>query len=117
MAKTFKLTGDLMGNIDQFDSHMQKSIRAAAFFVAPQAEQYMKANAKWTDQTGAARSGLTARVDSGDPNHIAIVLYHTVSYGVFLEVRWGGKYAIIAPTVNAMAPVFLQAIRRLAFNK
>ena len=29
-----------------------------------------------------------------------IVLAHTVFYGKYLELRWGGRYAIIFPTIH-----------------
>lgn len=112
---TWRFEGDLMKNLEGLDEHVKKGMAAAALYVAPQAEQYMKNNAKWTDRTGAARSGLGAKPQLG-ANSVAIVLYHSVPYGIWLEVRWGGKYAIIEPTIHSMAPLFLQAIARLAFN-
>lgn len=111
----FQFTGDLKVNLANLDDRMKRVMVAAAGYVAPQAEAYMRENAKWTDRTGAARNGLGATVKtSGDD--VAIVLFHTVPYGVFLEVRWGGKYAIIEPTIAAMAPLYLQAIQRLGFG-
>lgn len=66
-------------------------------------ENYAQENASWEDQSGAAREGLTAEaVSSGFSK--AIVLYHTVDYGIWLEVRWNGRYAIILPTIETMGP-------------
>lgn len=87
---------------------------AAANYCAPLAEEYMKANATWTDRTGAARNGLRAKVMTS-PDKVALVLYHSVPYGVFLEVRWSGKYAIIEPAMAAIGPLFVEAIHRLTF--
>lgn len=62
-------------------------------------EEWMKENAPWEDQTGAAREGLTAKkISSGFKQEI--YLYHTVDYGIWLEVRWNGKYAIIVPALE-----------------
>lgn len=116
MSGTFKLTGDLRGNLATLDEKVKSSVLAAAHYVAPQAEAFMKNNAKWTDRTGAARNGLRAQVQTNGQT-VAIVLYHSVHYGVFLEVRWGGKYAIIGPAVQAMAPLFVETIARLAFDE
>jgi hypothetical protein len=71
--------------------------------LARQVEEYAQANAPWEDRTGDARRGLTAEVEDDVLNH-AIVLYHTVDYGIWLEVRWSGKYAIIVPTIEVMGP-------------
>lgn len=76
-------------------------------------EQYAQENAPWEDQSGAARSGLTAEhEDVGFLQH-AIVLYHTVDYGIWLEIRWNGRYAIIVPTIEHMGPVVMSAVTNL----
>lgn len=116
MAEGFRFTGTLIPNLRTMDERVQRGVVAAAHWTAPQAETFMKNNASWTDRTGNARNGLGARVVLG-PDTVAIVLYHSVPYGVFLEVRWGGKYAIIEPTMAATGPIFLSAIKRLAFNQ
>lgn len=110
------LKGTLMANVATIDLKMKAGIVAAANYAAPQAEAFMKENAPWTDRTGAARNGLGTQVVIDDGT-VAIVLYHSVPYGVFLELRWGGKYAIIEPTMAAIGPVFVEAIKRLAFDQ
>jgi len=70
---------------------------------ARKVEDYAKDNAPWTDRTGDARAGLTAEV-SRDGDAIVMELYHTVDYGLWLEVIQNGEYAIIMPTLEAMAP-------------
>jgi hypothetical protein len=70
----------------------------------PTAESHARLHAPWTDNTGNARNGLFARHES-DPMVVhRLVIYHTMPYGVFLEVRWSGKYAIIGPTMLAVSP-------------
>lgn len=70
----------------------------------PKAESYARSNAPWTDRTGNARAGLKA-------DHIAVpmvkhtlVIYHSMPYGYWLEVRWSGRYAVIGPTTFNTAP-------------
>lgn len=69
----------------------------------------MRSNARWTDRTGNARNGLAASVFEDD-EQIALVFYHRVSYGIWLEVRWSGRYAIIGPTMAEVAPQLAQQI-------
>lgn len=109
-----RFEGDLFQNIKDFDAHVAKATVAAAEYIAPQAEAHMKANAPWTDRTGAARNGLHAKAVV-QSTVVGIVLYHSVPYGIFLEVRWSGKYAIILPTVQEFAPKFLETIGALVF--
>jgi hypothetical protein len=71
--------------------------------LAQDVEEYAKENAPWEDQTGAARDGLTAEARHR-LNHYYIDLYHTVDYGIWLEIRFDGEYAIILPTLEAMGP-------------
>lgn len=72
---------------------------------AADAETYMRTNARWTDETGNARAGLFAE-SGGEPMVVReLVMYHTMSYGYWLEVRWSGKYAIIGPTMFHFAPI------------
>ncbi len=78
-------------------------VRALLEWYAEYAENYMKDNAPWEDRTGAARDGLSADV-RGSVTAPELVLYHTVSYGVWLEIRWNGRYAIIGPTIDALGP-------------
>lgn len=76
---------------------------------AKEMEDYMKANAPWEDQSGEARAGLTAVVEE-HPVQPVIYLYHTMSYGKWLEIRWNGLYAIILPTIEDMGPGLIRAI-------
>jgi hypothetical protein len=80
--------------------------------MAPEVENYMKTNAPWRDRTGNARNGLAARAYE-EADSVGIVLYHQVSYGIWLEVRWGGKYAIINPTIDVMGPRVMAAYNDL----
>ena len=111
----FRLEGNLQANLRDLNPKVQRGIVAAANYCAPLATEYMRQNASWQDQTGAARNGLNTKVVTTGKK-VALVLYHTVPYGVFLEVRWSGKYAIIEPAMAAIGPLFVEAIHRLAFD-
>ena len=73
---------------------------------------YAQNNAPWQDQTGDARSGLETAVlvENGS---LSIDLYHTVDYGIWLEIRWGGKYAIIIPTVEQLGPKLFRKMNNM----
>lgn len=74
--------------------------------IAQEMVAYAQANHPWQNQTGAAERGLQARVVRQSPTEWTIFLGHgdDVDYGLWLEVRWGGKYAIILPTLQYFAP-------------
>lgn len=64
----------------------------------------MKMNAKWVDRSSNARNGLFARAVREPRKRYGIVFAHSVDYGIWLEVRFSGRYAIINPTMNQIAP-------------
>lgn len=102
----------MTNNLRYGPDRVAKAAWAAATSMAPEVENYMKMNAPWTDQTTNARNGLAAQAyQQGDET--GIVLYHQVSYGIFLETRWGGRYAIINPTIEAMSPKVMNRFDRL----
>lgn len=76
--------------------------RVTAYHAA-RAEAFARVNAVWTDRTGNARQGLAAEADLSQTGsgRWAIVIYHQVNYGIWLETRFGGRYAIIDRTVAA----------------
>ena len=112
-----KWTGDLdVQDFRDIDPMMRRAMVAAAGRTAPQAEKWMKTGAKWIDRSSNARNGLKARsVVSSD--RIAVVLYHSVPYGIWLEVRWDGKYARIEPAIREFAPKLMEMVAKLAFKK
>lgn len=110
-------SGDLrVENFRAAERSVQRAMVAAASRTAPQAEAWMKSNATWQDQTGNARNGLGAQSVIA-PNHVAVVLYHSVPYGIWLEVRWDGRYAIIMPAIEHFAPRMMALVAALAFKK
>jgi hypothetical protein len=85
------------------------AISAALDQAAQEVQEYAQANASWEDRSGVAREGLTAEANS-DGFHHEIVLYHTAEYGIWLEIRWNGRYAIIMPTLEHMGPLVMASL-------
>lgn len=90
--------------------------RVAAFAmlknVAP-AENWMKTNAPWTDRTTNARNGLSARYVGSARGVHTMVLFHTVDYGIWLEVAHEGNYQIINPALQEWGPRVMQDLVHL----
>lgn len=81
-------------------------------YEANEAQNFMRTSARWTDRTGNARQGLFARAGKDDGSHF-IVLYHTMPYGFWLEVKNGGRYAIIEPTLDTAGRQTMQSLQAL----
>lgn len=78
---------------------LRAAVGAAFDLHARISESSMRSNARWTDRTGNARNGLRAE-HVARPTEDALVLFHTMPYGVWLEIRWSGRYAIIVTTMQ-----------------
>lgn len=89
------------GSARELILHLKKGLASHTAGFANEVEKYAKDNAPWADRTGDARSGLTAQGEQRLVRY-TITLYHTVDYGVWLEIRWGGRFAIIEPTIRVM---------------
>lgn len=70
---------------------------------AQECEDYMKAHAPWEDRTGDARDGLSGTPYAKGDVH-GVLLAHGVTYGRFLEFRFGGRDAIVIPTLEQKGP-------------
>lgn len=102
----------LFDGIDNFEEYTKNALQEKMLEFAVRMQTYARENAPWNDRTGMARSGLDVDVeDAGDT--IKISLFHTVDYGLFLELRWGGAYAIILPTIEALGPQLMQEFEDL----
>lgn len=84
----------LTGNVKAMPSKIDRALAAAVEYAATKSEGYMKTNAPWTDQTSNARNGLNTQPFHEGKTH-GYHLAHGVPYGIWLEVRWDGRYGII----------------------
>lgn len=115
MADSWEFEGDLVARLNQMGPQAKRAMVAGANLTKTQAISHMRSTAPWTDRTGNARSGLNAEVEVSF-NAVALILYHTMPYGVYLETRWGGKYAVIRPSIPVMAQLLVTNVGRLLFK-
>lgn len=86
-------------------AQVQRTVERSADRYSKKIEEWMRANAPWTDQTGDARRELRAEVLDITGKAVLILLRHGVDYGVYLETVAGGSYAILGRTLDTWAPV------------
>jgi hypothetical protein len=96
-------------NLDRLYPQLATFIQAATFKKSADAERYMKNNAPWQDQTGNARNGLASKPFSEGTN-FGMDLFHQVPYGIWLEVRFSGRYAVIDPTLPVIGGEFMSLL-------
>lgn len=103
----------LSPNIKALPGFLNDACKAAMMYHEGNAENWMKTNAKWTDQTSNARNGLAARYAGASKGVHTMVLFHQVPYGIWLEVRWEGKYAVILPAVQEFGPRVMKTVESI----
>ena len=101
----------LVSSTEEYERRVKRVVLGQFKRAETEATTYAKQNAPWTDRTGNARSGLFAKarvLDQG--NTFELVVAHTVHYGIWLEIRFSGKYAIIQPTVDYIGTLLIDRI-------
>ena len=81
---------------------------------ASRVETEARTNARWEDRTGDARAGLTAQADAAGGD-VVLTLFHTVEYGLWLEVIQNGRFAIIMPTLEEQGLRIMEDAAQAAF--
>jgi hypothetical protein len=95
-------------------NNVRRHIAATVMAIQPlagESETYMKTNAPWQNITRNARNSLTGQVtvaNSPGKTRIALKLSHGMDYGIWLELKNGGKFAIVRPT----ALIYRQRVRK-----
>jgi hypothetical protein len=109
LASGIKWDDQITPKLKRAEQGVDNFLQSVVQLHAPKVEAYAKRNAKWRDRTGNARNGLRGVPESGRGNH-KIILAHGVPYGIYLEVRFSGKYAIINPTLAAEGPEVMRTV-------
>lgn len=103
---------DLQASITKYGDRAIAATKTLADRYAQKMQGEARQNASWQDRTGNARSGLMGETKA-TRDVITIYLYHSMWYGVFLELARGGRYAIILPTLQKNISELAQDLKRL----
>lgn len=103
----------LITNLGLYGEQVKRIPHMVLEYYQPVLETYMKENAVWTDRTGNARQSLYTQLEDLAQDVAILYLAHGMEYGLWLEVRWAGKFAIIWPTIAAHLDEIAIRIQRL----
>lgn len=79
---------------------------------AAQLRSHAQRTRPWTDRTSNARQRLMAKAQ-WEGNVLIFYLFHQMFYGVFLELRWNGRYAVLMPTLRHFFNRILRALNAI----
>lgn len=101
---TFKMdTKKLTLGMAGLTTRLEAAIMVLANTHAASLEAQMKRERPWTDRTNMARVSLRGVVSRPSVAVVRITLSHGVTYGKFLELAHGKRYAIVRPTIEKEA--------------
>lgn len=123
-------TAELRTSIAAIEPRIHAGLAVTGSKIAAEGESWMKANAPWNDITGNARNGLRGRYGAGAGRNAAgqftgggtggggsvshkVTFSHSVEYGIWLEIRFDGRNAIILPAVEQFATRWASLLNRL----
>lgn len=109
MALTFNIS-DVSSSLGTLYSTTTSRLAHGTAAVAAEMEAYAKQNAPWTDRTGNARRTLSGFVLQQDENTMLVGIAGHMYYSPDLEMRYGGRYAILGPTVDMYVPNIMRAV-------
>lgn len=102
----------LLGNVEELDPRVDRAIGQVMERQGDLAEAYMKSNAPWTDRTTNARNGLGA-IAFKQGSRWVLNLFGRANYQIWLEVKYGGRDAIITPTFEIWGPRVMRSMTGL----
>lgn len=112
----------------KLDQRLNRAIFGVAKYWDGRIESHMKHNAPWKDRTTNARNGLFAEAAKLRKGVYAIILAHSVLYGIYLELGhhhevvtkaggvsiWDVKpYPIILPTLDLYGPKVVRTLNKI----
>lgn len=120
----FKFDRSKFQNPKIMDRKLNRAIFSVARYWDGRVEAAAKKDAPWTDRTTNARNGLKAEAVKLGANSFAIILSHSVDYGIYLELPHtheradGSTYTIgpnpiIMPTINKYAPKVMRTLNKI----
>lgn len=130
MATDFSFSFDRSGfkSTKEMDKKLNRAIFGVAKYWDGRCEAHMKQKAPWKDRTSNARNGLFANAAKLGDGVYAIILAHSVTYGIFLELGhshsvalkdggtsdWTVKpYPIIVPTMQEYGPKVIKTLNKI----
>jgi len=102
----------MAARVESYKRRILNAVFALATEWAARIADDARGSAPWTDRTGAARARLFGRAMRLATGAVLIV-GHGVHYGIYLERRWGGRYAAVIPALQRAYAAVLASLAAL----
>ena len=115
MADSYTVTIDgneVIKNLTELEGRVKAGLEVVGQTVGAQMKSYAQANAPWTDRTGNARGGLDYDC-KWEGTTLDISVFHTVDYGIWLEIAHAQRFAILQDARNSQVETFKNMIKAM----
>ncbi len=102
---------ELRSGVQRYYDSVDEMLKFLIEYHSMRGTEQMKVNAPWTDRTSAARNGLFS-VTEHEGSRYTIIMSHTVHYGIWLEVKFSGRDAVIMPTILSQGKALMSDIQK-----
>jgi hypothetical protein len=113
---SFDFTADrLLSGVFGYVRSVEAATKGVMKQTSERAQKQAKTNHPWINRTEDAEKGLTSDIRVIAKGKIELYLAHgpNVPYGWWLEVRWKGKFAVIAPTLESNYAPLMANLQRI----
>ena len=108
---TTPVTAEIIPELERRKAAVLRAIGMVFESFALKVRAYAVKNAPWQDRTAHARQGLRTQVDTVGAV-FTLTLFHTMDYGIWLEIANDGRYAVILKTMEKQFPLLMELIRK-----
>lgn len=103
---------EVIKNLNEIPPRVQAGLTVIGETVGGKMKATAQAEAPWTDRTGAARSGLDYKC-VWEGTTLDIQIFHTVDYGIWLEIAHAERFAILKKARDSQVETFKSMIKAL----
>lgn len=96
--------------LERYSQKVDAAVTGVCQYYSQQGAAYAKENAPWADRTGDARKFLHGYVVK--EGMLTARISHGVLYGIHLEKRYSGKYAILPSVKRRYQAEFLDSVKK-----
>lgn len=93
---------------DAYGDRLNAGLAAIGQEESQRGQDDMRTGRSWTDRTGHARDSLTGSYEREGDIHVISLYTTNEDYGLVLELARAGRYAVIRPTADRLAPIVIQ---------
>lgn len=99
--------------LHETESRMKRALEIIADVASKKMADWAKDNKLWEDRTTNATQGLQGKAYWEDDKNLVTAIYHSVDYGIWLELAMNRKYAILEKAIEEGKDDLIRQYKRI----